>query len=450
LEITTESLESRQLHLTVKVGEEQTQQAMQRAARHIAGQVNIPGFRKGKAPYQLIVRRFGEDTVRQEAADALTETVFREAMEQKKIEPYAPARLEKVELDPITFHFTISLPPTVELGNYRDYRLHPRKVKVSKKEVQEQLEEIRRQHTIFDPVERPAAHNDGVEIDLLCKTAAGATVLQEENVRVLLEVESGEPAPGFIEAIVGMAAGEERTFTLTLPDDFPTETFRGQEAEFTVKLHQVYNSILPKLDDDLARAVGSFDSFKALERDVKEQLRDTAQREADAEYTVQVMQALMEQAQVEYPPEMLKEELEDVVKEVEQAIKRETRLPLEDYLRYRNMTQEDLQEELKPRAMTQLKRALVLGEIVRREGLDVDAEEIETYIDRVSTPWGVRADEVRASFSSQEGQTATRSRLLADKAVQRMVAIAKGEAPELPSTEPQEGEETESAAEEGT
>jgi trigger factor len=449
LEITTQSLENRQLRLIITMDEEQTQQAMQRAARHIAKQVNIPGFRRGKAPYGLIIQRFGEDTVRQEAADAIVEQVFREAMEQEKIEPYAPAKLEEVNLDPIRFHFTVSLPPTVALGDYRDYRLKPRRVKVPKQEVQETLEEVRRENAILEPVERPAALNDGAEIDLVCKAAGDVTVLQQENARVLLEVEGGEPAPGFIEAVVGMEAGEERTFTLTLPDDFPTEEFRGQEAQFTVTMRQVYKNTLPKLDDDLARTVGNFDSFKALEQDVKERLRQAAQRKADTEYTTQVMDTLLEQAQVEYPPEMLAEELDSVVGEVERAVKSETRLPLEDYLRYRNMTMEDLQEDLKPRAMARLKRALVLGEVVRLEELDVDAEEVDAYIQEMSAPWGVRADEVRASLDSREGRTAMRSRLLADKAVQRLVAIAKGEAPELPAAEEQEGEEAESTGEEG-
>lgn len=449
MKISTETLPDRQLHLTIEVDEEQTQKAMRRAARQIARQVNIPGFRKGKAPYELVLQRFGEDTVRKEAAEALVEKVYREAIEQEGIEPYAPGTMEEVELNPLAFQFNISLPPVLDLGDYRDYRLKPRKVRVYKKEIRQALEEIRNQNAIFDPVERPAARDDGATIDLVGQTTEGVTFLQQKGVRVILEEESNEPAPGFIDAIVGMEADEERTFTLTLPGDFPQQELRGQEAEFTVKMLTVYDSILPELDDDLARTVGNYDSFNELENEVKEQLRQAAQQKADQEYTAQVMEDLLEQAQIEYPPVMLQEKLDSLVKEVEQTVKREAKLSLDDFLRFQNKTIEELGEELEPRATDQLRRTLMLSEIVRLEELTADDEQVNAQIEEIIAPLGTRADEVRASLNSKENRVGIRSRLLANKAVERLVAIAKGKAPELPSVEEQGSDEAESITEEG-
>ncbi len=449
LKITTETLANRQLHLTIEVDEEQTQKAMRDTARQIARQVNIPGFRKGKAPYQLILQRFGEETVRKETADKIVEKVYREAIEQEKIELYAPGALDDVKLDPLfVFQFTIPLPPLLDLGDYRDYRRKHRKVRIFKKEVQQALEDIRKQNAIFDPVERPLARHDGAQVNLLGKSSDGIPFLQRDDIRILLEDESDEPAPGFTDAIVGMEVDDERTFTLTLPDDFPQEELRGQEAEFTVTVLQVYESTLPELDDDLARTVGNYDSFKQLEKEVKEQLRQTAQREADKEYTTQVLDDLLEQAQIEYPPVMLKEELDSAVQEVEQTIKRETKLSLEDYLRFQGQTMEELRENLESSAATRLERALMLGETVNLESLTLNKEEIDAHIEEISAPWGDRADEVRSTLRSPDSQRAISSRLLADKAVERLVAIAKGEAPKLPSAEEGQDEETESAPEE--
>ncbi len=443
MEITVETLENRHLRLTIEVDEERAQQVMRRTARQIAKRVNIPGFRKGKAPYSLIVQRYGEDTVRKETAEALTEAVYREAIEQEGIEPYTSAKLEDLVLRPITFKFIISLPPTVELGGYRDYRLKLREVGGYEKEVQQALEEIRQQNAILEPVERPVALNDRVVADLIGRTAEGVEFLKRDGITMLLDAGSADPAPGFADAIVGMKAGEDRTFTLTLAADFPREELRGQEAEFTVRVAEVYDSTLPELDDDLARTVGNFDSLKELEKHVEEQLRQAAQQKADEEYAEQVLEGILEQAQVEYPPVMLEKELDEVVREVEQAVKREARLSLEDYLRFQNKTVEKLREELEPRAAARLKRALVLGEIVRLEGLEVDGEEIGAHIDEISAPWGIRADEVRASLNSDEGRQTIRSRLLANKAVQQLVAIAKGEVPEPVSVEEQGGKEAE-------
>jgi len=437
LKIITEPLEDRQLLLTIEVDEERAQQAMQQATRQIAREVNVPGFRKGKAPYGVIVQRYGEDAIHREAADILAKKVYSEALEQEEIEPYAPGVLDEVLLHPITFRLTIPLRPTVGLGDYRDYRLKPSIVGVHKEEVQQALEEIRQQNAILDPVDRPAALDDVVVIDLVGQTTDGVTLLRRDGIRVLLDAESTDPAPGFAEAVVEMKTGEERTFTLALPDDFPQEGLQGQEAEFTVRLIEVYKRTLPGLDDDLARTIGNFDSFEKLQEHVREQLRRAAQEKADGEYVEQVLKTIIEQARIEYPPVMFEEALDEAVGDVERALKRETRLSLEDYLRIQGKTMEELREDLNPRAAASLKRALVLGEVVRLEGLEVDEEEISAHIKKVSAPWGARASEVQASLDSNEGQRTVRSRLLADKAVQRLIAIAKGEVSEPISAEEQ-------------
>lgn len=449
MQITTEPLENRQLRLTIEVDEERAQQAMQQAARQISRQVNIPGFRKGKAPYELVVQRYGEDTVRREAAEMLVQTVYAEALEQEQIEPYAPGSLEEVNLQPFTFEFTIPLPPQVDVGDYRSYRLAPPRVEVPQEQVQQALEEIREQNAILEHVDRPAELGDGVVIDLVGRTAEGTEVLRADDLRLILDAESSSPAPGFAEAIVGMEAGEERTFTLTLPEDFPREELQGQEVAFTVEMAEVYNSTLPELDDDLARTMGNFDSLNELKEHIEEQMRQKVQAEADEEYAGQVVQAILEQAQVEYPPMMLEKMVDEMVEDVEQAVKQQQHLPLEDYLRFHGQSMDELREQLEPQATARLKLALVLGEVVTREGLQVGEEEIGAHIREASIPWGVRADDVRTSLSSELGRRAVRSRLLTNKAIQRLVAIARGEAPEPGTTEGPEGEEQEAGSEEG-
>ena len=442
MKITTEPLESRQLRLTIEIDEEQTKQAMQQAARQISKQVDIAGFRKGKAPYELILQRFGEDTVRKEAAEELIEEAYEQALEQEKIEPYAPAKLDEIELHPITFTFTVPLQPTVELGNYRNYRRKYKKVKVSKKEVQEALEEVRLQNAMLELVERPLAIGDGAVIGLVA-TIDGGKILEKNELHIMAEVEATYPAPGFAEEIVGMEAGDERTFTLALPDDSPREDLRGREAEFNVKMIEVYDQIVPALDDDLARTVGSFDSLKQLEARVKENLQLKAQMEADREYADQVLSDMAEQTQIEYPPVMLERSLDGAVKEFEATVKRETMLSLVDYLRMRNETMETLREELTPNAEAQLKRTLMLSEVVKLEGLEVSDEEVDARIAADSAVWGVRAEEVRVSLSSDVGKAAVRNRLLGSKAMLRLVAIAKGEATDEQGPEKKEAEEEE-------
>jgi trigger factor len=422
------------------MSEKRTQQAKQQVARRISREVNVPGFRKGKAPYSVIVQRFGEETILQEIANSMADEVYREALRQEEIEPYTAGVLEDVTHDPLTFTFTIPLRPTVDLGDYRDYRLDPPKVEISEEMLQQSLDEIREQNALLIPIERPVALGDVVMMDLVGYTADGEEFLEEDDLRVLLDVESDEPAPGFREEIVGMEEGEERTFTLTLPDDYPEEELQGQEVEFNVNLTAVYERILPELDDDLARTVGSFDTFEELEGQIKNQLLEEAQRKADSEYAGQVLEAIIEQTQAEYPPVMLQEAVDDAVENYEQAVKNQLRLSLDGYLRIQGQTLEELREELEPGAAASIKRILTLGEVIRLEEIEVDEEEISAEIDEVSASWGNRAAEMRIALNTDAGRQEMHNRLLGNKAIQRLVAIAKGEAPELAPAEAQEVE----------
>ena len=228
MNITTESLESRQMRLIIELDEKETQQAMQRAARNISKQVNIPGFRRGKAPYDLVLQRFGEDTVRKEAAEALVEEAYDKALKQEGIEPYAPAALEKADLDPITFTFSIPLSPVVELGDYRDYRLKYKQAKVGKNQLEEALQDVRMQNAILELVERPVEMGDGASVSFSA-TVGGEMILQGDAAHVMVEADASYPVPGFAQEVVGMSAGDKRTFTLALPDDFPREDLRDKK-----------------------------------------------------------------------------------------------------------------------------------------------------------------------------------------------------------------------------
>jgi trigger factor len=427
LKVTTEPLESHQLAVTIEVDQGRTEQAMRRAARQIAREVRIPGFRPGKAPFDAIVQRFGESTVRREAADLIGEEVVREALEQENIDAYGPGQITNLTLDPLVYELAVPLNPTVDLGDYRAIRLDPEPVEVRDDQLQQALDKIREDNTIFETIERPSIWRDGLELDLVAHTDSGEEVLKGEGLHMLLEPETTDPVPGFPEAVLGMEAGEERTFRLPLPPDFPEERFRGTEAEFTVTINTVYNQIIPDLDDDLARAVGNFETLDELRDHLRGQIQQAAQAERDRAYAAQVVEAAVKQAKVDFPPPMVDRELDEMVKEVERSVRSQRRLSMEDFLRIERKSIDELREELRPSAEARLTKALILGDVVRLEELAVEDDEVGERIEQVSSSWGSRAEQVRTSLSTDAGRRAMQNRLLADKAVQRLVAIAKGE-----------------------
>jgi trigger factor len=434
LKINTEPTGERQLSLTIEVEEERVNHARQRVARQISREVTIPGFRKGRAPYDVVVQRLGQQVVRDELVSFLAEDVYREALEQGDIVPYAPGTLEETRFDPFTLTFTVPLPPKVELGDYRSYRRPFHGREVSQEALTQALEAIREQNAILAPLDRPAAEGDLLVAELVGRTSEGDVFLQEEA-RILLDPDASEPVPGLIHALIGIEDGEERTFTLVLPPDFQVEELQARKAEFTAEAKGIYERIIPGLDDDLARTVGNYDTLDELKSDVHRRLQERERADAESEYADQVLQDVIDQAVVSWPPVMLEEALNDAVEAYGQQTERREHMVLEDYLRIQSKTMEDVREELRPDVEESLKRSLVLGEVVDLEGVIISEEDLDKRIAESSEQYGERAAEVRAALSAPEARRDLRSRVLASKAVQQLVAIAKGKADEATAAE---------------
>jgi trigger factor len=449
LKITSEPSGERQLSLTIEVEEERVIRARRRVARQVSREIDIPGFRKGKAPYDVIVQRLGQRVVREELVSLLAEDVYREALEQEDIAPYGRGTLEETQFDPLTLTFIVPLAPKVELGDYRSYRRSFSEPEVPEEAVTEVLEATQQQNAILAPLDRPTALGDLLVAEIVGRTRDGNVFLREEEAHILLNPEADEPVPGLIEALIGIEKGEERTFTLVLPADFGLEELQGSEAEFTADVKGVYERIVPELNDDLARTVGNYDSLEELENDVRRRLREREQGTAESRYADQVLQDVIDQTVVSFPPVMLQEALDDSVETYRTQIEQREHMMLEDYLRIHSKTMEDLREELGPEVEQSIKRSLVLGEIVQQESLVVSDEELDRQIAESSEQYGERAGEVRAALSTPEGRRDLRNRMLADRAMQRLVAIATGEAAEATAAddEPREIEEAEDGGE---
>lgn len=446
MKITTEPTGERQMTLTIEVDKEHVRRAQRQTARDISREVSIPGFRKGKAPYEVIVRRLGEEVVRQELVSTLAEDAYREALEQEEIVPYAPGELEDVAFDPLVLTFTVPLTPQVDLGNYREYRRESSEPEVTDEAMDRALQGIREENAVINPVDRPAAEGDLVVGRLVARTSDGSVFLDEEEARILLETNGDVLVPGLVEALIGVEAGDEREFALVLPDDFRAEELQGDEAEFEMSVETVYEQLLPDLDDDLARTVGKYDSFEELEEEVRKRLLGRAEAQAEAAYAEQVLDDIIDRAEVAYPPVMVEESLDDAVENYEIEVERREHMMLKDYLRIQGKTMDELREDLRPEVERMLRRSLVLGEIVEEEELEVSEVELDIQIAESSERYGQRAEEVREALSGPEEKRGVRNRMLANKAVQRLVAIAKGEGPEV-GVSGDELAETEVAAE---
>ncbi len=417
MRITTEPLPQRQVALTIEVDPERVEKAMRQVARRFAERYDIPGFRRGKAPYEIVVRTFGREVIFEEAVEALSQEVYREALDQLGLDPYGPGRLERVDPEPLTFRVIVPLKPEVRLGDYRSLRMPYEPPEPTEEEVMEVLERLRRDNAIIEPLaEGVAEPGMMVSVALRANDAEGKTVLEDEVSWVLGQEKP--PLPGLEERVAGMALQETRTFELPWPGD------ESRVLYVEATLTGLSRYLLPELDDALAQTVSDFETLEELKAKIRRELADHKRRQYDAEYAERVLEALVERAEVEFPPQMLEEEIDELVEDLKNFLQRRGQ-DLESYLKERDQTMEALRAELRPQAERRIRRGLVLYQLAQEEGLSVPDEAVEqeaqTLRQRVQVSeeaWKRLGPEVSASI---------RSRLLARRALERLVEIARGD-----------------------
>lgn len=444
LKIETQTNDDRTLNLTVEVSDDRVQPALQAAARQISKRYPVPGFRPGKAPLQHVLRQFGEQAVYEMAVEELGQKVYEEALDQEKIEAYGPGALQDMQLKPMVLKFTVPLKPEVELGEYRALRLPYEMPVVKDDEVQRVLDTLRERQAVLEPVERPAALGDAVTLDINSFVGEGLNpsdfLMTDKDVALQLDESTDWPMPGFAPKVVGMLAGESKKFDLTFADDYANESLRGQVAHFEVTCKEVKSRTLPEWNDDLAKEIGDFQTLDELKTRVRQDLEQQAIRAADREYADKVLDALLAQTQIKYPPVLLDQELDDLMHDLDHRLQ-EQRLTLDDYLKIERKTLEELREENRPRAEARLKRALVLGRIVEHEKLEVEPAEVAGEIERMKLILGRQGgEEVRRALDTSRARQSVSIDLLTNKAIQRLVAIAKGETIPEPGAQPAEAQ----------
>jgi len=377
LKVETERLENCQVALTIEVDEERTKRALQNAARRISRRAKIPGFRPGRAPYNVVARIFGQEVLYQEVVDELGNAVYREALEETGLEPFDQATITDYETDPLVLKMVVPLAPLVELGDYRQMRLEPEEEAVREEDIDEALKRIQEQNILWEPVKRPAQWGDLAIVDIE-GTVKGETVIGSEGRELILEADSSYPLPGFSDKLLGMIVDEQREFTLTYPEDSENKKLAGQQAHFKVHLQDLKEQVVPGIDDDLARTVGSYETLE----DLKAELRRELQAKAEEGFPNRALTALVERSEIEFPPLLLEREIDDWLEDLDLRLKKQG-LNLDNYLEMRKLTREEFRKEISPEVEERLKRSLALSKFVELEGLEIESGGVDKALQRL-------------------------------------------------------------------
>ena len=425
LKVTSEELEHRHLVVTIEVDEERVQRALRATARRISRQSPVRGYRPGRAPLGVVMRRVGKEVMYDALVDDIGDTLFQEALEELDVKPAAKAQLDDVQLEPLVLKLTVPLEPIVELGEYQAVRIEPPVVSVSDEQVEEALTELQERNAQWELVTRPAQLGDLAVVALRGTNSEGVELINEERTSFRLSLDS--PLPTLHEQLLEMEADEEREFDFTYPADFADPTLAGQSVHFWILLSEVRERVVPGLDDEWAKTVGDYESLEDLRLTLRERLEEQAERQAEQDYASQVVTALVDQAQIDYPEELVQNTLDRMLTKQDMALRRRG-LDLDLFLRMEDKTRKQLREEQYDEAEERLRRFLALSKVVELEEVEVEPLEVVSYIRMLSSAYGDQAEEMRRTMLASESfQESVRQDLLVDKGTTRLVLIARGE-----------------------
>lgn len=400
MKIQTEAREDHQIKLIVEVEQEMLDRKMHKAARHISEHNKFPGFRPGKAPYEIVLRYAGEERVQQEAVEMLVEDIYPEMLKQEAIEPGAMGTLEDViSTNPPKFSFIIPLKPTVTLGDYRSVRVPYVYPGVSEKDVQAAVERFRSSYATYEPVDRAAVEDDILSITysaLDFTTETGSTLFSDRPLQIRVqktdeERETEHPFPGFSRKFIGVKASYETDLDYTYPEDYLRQDVKGKIVRYHVKVDAVKQIVLPEVNEAFIQNFGDFHSVEEFTEEVKKQLDANNQAEYDFEYFKQVIDSIKATAIIKYPPQVLDQEKEEVVHNIEHDLSHQ-RMDLDAYLKVRQQSVDEfLEKEVTPAAKERLERTLVLNEIAKAEKIELTNDELqasymETLNEMAGTP----------------------------------------------------------------
>jgi trigger factor len=456
VKVTTEEFERCEILMTIEAEPAQEQDLLKKAARRIARQVQIPGFRPGKAPYNTIVRRFGLEAIQQEALEHSVEKIIMDALKEVELEPSALLQLDEVSWSPLTLKVRVPGPPKVELGNYRDLRLETKTIEVTDEDVDEALKALQEQNATWAPVERPAEVGDLITMSVVEKD--GDEVLAE-NDAVEYELsplpdEADDRRPDLTTPLLGLSAGDSKTFTIHYPEDWQNEQYAGREITFDVDVSSVKVKELDPLDDEFAQSVGDVETLDELRDDLQADIQQRRENQYNHELGREALDQIIEEAEIEWPLALEESRIDEELENYEEQLK-ESNLTLDDYLNMQKKTLEALREEIRERVAQQLKIGLALKKLTDIEKLEVSNVEILDRARTIADLYGGDDRIWQTVMSSKTHQASVASNILTDKVFYRLAQIVKGEAPEpgeeaeqAPGDEPQaSGDEAETKGE---
>ena len=410
------------VELTISLGAEELKAAEQVALTKLAKEVKIEGFRKGKAPLEMVAAQVDPNLLNQETLENALSKSVAEAFLKEKVQAINRPEVDVKKFIPGTeleFTATTEIMPKVELGDYKKLDVKKEAVKVSKKEVKETINRILKNFAEKKKVEREAKNGDEVIIDFLGKKD-GVAFDGGKAEKFPLELGSKSFIPGFEEGLIGKKAGDELSLNLEFPKDYHAKDLAGAKVVFEVKIHEVRENVEPEINEEFLSKLGDFKTKEEFEKQIEEDLKTQKQAEADEKFKDELVKKLAEVSKVPVPEILLEDQKRSIEMDMQQNLMY-SGLSLEDYLDRMGKTREEwLEKDVKEAAEMRVKSGLALAELSKVEKVKSDTKELDARITQLKEQYG-NSKEVQKQLSSDDVRRNLANQILTEKTIDLLV-----------------------------
>lgn len=421
MKVNTESLGNCQAALTIEAEDSELDKSLDEAYHHLVKEVSVPGFRKGKAPRDILVQHIGKKNLLDDALEHLIPRLYKQAIESQQLTPIAQPQIEITQTEPVIFKAVVSLQPEVKLGDYHSIRLEPAPaINIGEEEVTAAVEEVRERQGAWVPVDRPVELGDLVTMDIEADVD-GKPWLNHKGILYEVDRDSRSPVPGFASHLKGIEKSKEKTFSAITPDDYPIKEIGGKEATFKVNITEIKEKELPEVDDRLAQGAG-YDNLEDMRAKLTDDLKAKAEVRNRLELRQKALDSLVETSEVNYPPILEDEEINGLLRD---QARRFGFRDVADYLEKTNKTGEELTQALRPIAKRRLIQGLVLGKLAEEEKIEINTSEVDNRVDEIADD-AEDKEKTRQFFSLPQVRQSIEQSLLTEKTMDGLLQIATG------------------------
>lgn len=413
-----------EVKLTFNIEAEKFEEAMKKVYAKTAKYFNIPGFRKGKAPMQLVERQYGSAIFYEDAFNELVPEIYDNAIKENNVEAVSKPNIDIVQMEKgkeLIFTAVVETKPEVELGKYKGIEIKKIEYTTSDKDIEHELGHMAERNARLVTVEDRAVENGDITTIDFEGSIDGVAFEGGKAENHELEIGSHTFINGFEDQIIGMKLEEEKDIKVKFPDDYFSKDLAGKDAVFKVKLHEIKKKELPKMDDEFAKDVSEFDTLDELKNSIKEKLDTQNVEKAKYETESEAIKAVCENAKLDIPNGMVEVEIDNMMKDMETRLSYQG-LNMHQYLQMMNKTENDIRDNFKEQAKESIKTRLVLEAIVKAEKIEATPEEITEKIKEMASQYGRKKEELQENEQLKEYLSAS---IENEKAIDFIVKNAK-------------------------